>query len=126
MGTDLEKDVWERLERGRLEWLNAVGHAHQLKVTLRGAVEADDGTEGDVSDAMMVWMYALALNIPALKPAAERWADKVEMEDRTRPLQGYKPDKWDARTEEWRAVDLAVQEAAEMGGMDDIKVAWKA
>jgi hypothetical protein len=113
------------LEKGRLEWLNAASHAHQIKLTLRSAVEGDSGTEGDVSDAMMVWMYALALNIPSLSAVADKWANKVEMEDRTRPLLGYKADKWDPRTEEWRAVDLGVQEAAEMGGMDDIKAAWE-
>jgi hypothetical protein len=81
-GTDLEKDVWEKLESGRMEWLQAAGNAHTIKVTLRAAVEADGEAVGDVRDAMMVWMYALALNIKSLAGAVNKWAAKVEMEVR--------------------------------------------
>lgn len=126
VGSDLE-EIWKTLEQGRMEWLRAVTAAHPLKVILKEALTKDDAiaNEGDVSDAMMVWIYALCINVNSLLPVADKWATKVKMPERRNPLKGYQADKWDPRKEEWRPLDLGAQEAAERGGTT-IKEAWGA
>ena len=66
VGTDLQS-MWLGLEEGRIEWLTAVSAAHNIKVVLKTAVEKDGGSVGDTSDAMMVWIYAICINVPRLK-----------------------------------------------------------
>ena len=128
VGSDLD-EIWMTLENGRLEWLNAAAHAHGMKTTLKAALENECGdgipTEGDTSDAMMIWMYCLSLNIPSLERERVAWQRVVKMVDPTRPLVGYRAELWDARREEWRPLDLGVQAAAERGG-SSIQEAWKA
>ncbi len=114
-GTNLQ-EMWEGLERGRMTWLMASSRAHNMKVLLRDAVIKDGDTDGDRSDAMMIWIYALALNLPNLKEFAEKWASAVEMEDPTQPLLGHVTQKWDPRRPEWRALDVGAQDAAEKAG----------
>eukprot|EP00566_Odontella_aurita_P016635 CAMPEP_0113543626 /NCGR_PEP_ID=MMETSP0015_2-20120614/10260_1 /TAXON_ID=2838 /ORGANISM="Odontella" /LENGTH=254 /DNA_ID=CAMNT_0000443801 /DNA_START=132 /DNA_END=899 /DNA_ORIENTATION=- /assembly_acc=CAM_ASM_000160 len=124
-GSDLD-DILRTLEDGRMEWLGAASAAHRIKVTLRVALAKDDkSTEGDESDAKMVWIYALCASIPSLRKKAAEWGRVVEMKDPTRPLEGYKADLWDCRREEWRPLDLGAQEAAERGG-STLDEAWKA
>mmetsp|Transcript_20375 Transcript_20375/g.40352 ORF Transcript_20375/g.40352 Transcript_20375/m.40352 type:complete len:230 (+) Transcript_20375:90-779(+) len=116
VGSDLD-DIWMTLEKGRLEWLGALNSAHKLKVTLKEALEKDsERTEKDEVDAKMVWMYALSLSIPELKDESEAWARVVHMEDRMNPLKSYNVDHWDCKKDEWAALDLGVQAAAERGG----------
>ena len=127
VGSDLD-EIWQTLEDGRMQWLTAASAAHSLKATLQAGLGHQCGgapTEGDVSDAMMLWMYALSLNLPGLQAEKEAWQEVVKMEDATRPLVGYKADLWDARRAEWAPLDLGVQAAAEAGG-SNIKEAWKA
>ena len=122
VGTDLEA-IWMGLETGRLEWLAAASASHGIKTTLRAAVEKGGGGEGEESDAKMVWMYSLALSIPAMQLEAASWATAVGMSDKTAPLEGYDRDKWDSRRAAWRPLDVGVQEAAERGG-EAIEEAW--
>jgi hypothetical protein len=49
----------------------------------------------------------------------------VNMEDKTNPLKNYDVDLWDCRHDEWRPLDLGVQEAAERGG-SLFRDAWEA
>lgn len=124
VGSDLDS-IWMGLERGRLEWLAACRGAHYIKTTLKAGLERDsDATEGDVSDAKMIWIYALATSIPALQDAASVWQGVVELKDRTKPLVGYNETLWDCRKPEWEPLDLGVQAAAERGG-SSIDEAWK-
>eukprot|EP00588_Corethron_pennatum_P029148 CAMPEP_0194323856 /NCGR_PEP_ID=MMETSP0171-20130528/26005_1 /TAXON_ID=218684 /ORGANISM="Corethron pennatum, Strain L29A3" /LENGTH=183 /DNA_ID=CAMNT_0039082597 /DNA_START=57 /DNA_END=608 /DNA_ORIENTATION=+ len=78
VGSDLD-GIWSTLEVGRLEWLGAAGAAHGTKTTLRTALDHQCGgaTEGDASDARMIWMYALSLSIPLLVQEAEVWRRAV-------------------------------------------------
>jgi len=125
VGSDLEA-IWACLEKGRLEWLAAASAAHPIKMTLLEALAEDKGaTDGDVSDAKMVWIYALALSIPALQEAADVWRMTVGMKDKARPLVGYDPTLWDPRKPEWAPLDLGAQAAAERGG-SCIEEAWAA
>eukprot|EP00553_Chaetoceros_curvisetus_P004283 CAMPEP_0204630758 /NCGR_PEP_ID=MMETSP0717-20131115/21173_1 /ASSEMBLY_ACC=CAM_ASM_000666 /TAXON_ID=230516 /ORGANISM="Chaetoceros curvisetus" /LENGTH=71 /DNA_ID=CAMNT_0051648125 /DNA_START=75 /DNA_END=287 /DNA_ORIENTATION=+ len=57
-------------------------------------------TEGDVSDAKMLWMYALSLSIPSLEKEVDVWGKVAKMPDKTRPLVGYVPELWDCRKDE--------------------------
>merc|ERR1712050_117380 len=72
VGSDLA-GIWKGLAVGRLEWLSATSATHQLKSTLRDALkddaEKDDGEvlQGDLNDAKMVWMYAMASQLPPCK-----------------------------------------------------------
>mmetsp|Transcript_638 Transcript_638/g.907 ORF Transcript_638/g.907 Transcript_638/m.907 type:complete len:255 (+) Transcript_638:272-1036(+) len=123
-------DIWLTLEKGRLEWLGACTGAHNLKVTLKEALEkekGDNGTvpEGDISDAKMVWIYALCISIPSLQDTAQTWQSVVQMKDKTQPLLDYNATLWDCRKEEWKPLDLGVQAAAERGG-STLKEAWDA
>eukprot|EP00980_Cylindrotheca_fusiformis_P014173 scaffold3720_cov141-Cylindrotheca_fusiformis.AAC.12 len=124
--SDIE-GLWMRLETGRLEWLNAVNGAHSVKVLLKEGLEKDGASNsvGDVSDAKMIWIYCLALNIPRMKDFVSKWSEVVQLQDLTRPLVGYKPQLWDARHDAWRAVDIGAQVAAEKGG-SSIEEAWNA
>lgn len=127
VGSDLDA-IWMTLENGRMNWLEAASAAHSIKVMLQTGLENQCGgtpTEGDVSDAKMIWMYALSLNLPGLQAERGAWQKVVKMEDGTRPLVGYKAELWDARLPEWAPLDLGVQAAAEAGG-SNIEEAWKA
>ena len=129
VGSDLES-LWMGLETGRLEWLAAASSAHEIKTRLRamlveGAGDGGVPSEGDVSDAKMVWMYSLALSLPSLGRVREKWREAVRMPDAHRPLAGYVPELWDPRREEWRPLDLGVQRAAEAGG-SSVEEAWLA
>lgn len=125
VSSDLD-EIWMTLENGRLEWLAAASGAHRMKTLLKGALENQCGgvpTEGDISDAKMVWMYALSLSIPSLKNLAETWQKLVEMPDKLLPLIGYKAELWDCRKSEWASIDRGVQAAAERGG-STLEEAW--
>ena len=126
VGSDLN-GIWKTLEQGRMEWLRAVNAAHPLKVVLKEALKNDHAEQsaGDVSDAMMVWIYALCININSLLPAANDWANLVGMTHKRNPLQDYQAEKWDPRRDEWRPLDIGAQEAAERGGTT-LKEAWDA
>lgn len=126
VGSDLE-GIWMTLEQGRLNWLKAASGAHGIKMTLRNQLKKDNAMEsaGDVSDAKMIWIYSLCLNIESLSAAALAWAKLVQLPDPTKPLVGYKPELWDARKDEWRPLDSGAQAAAEAGG-SNIKEAWNA
>ncbi|KAL3915164.1 MAG: hypothetical protein SGILL_005774 [Bacillariaceae sp.] len=126
VGSDIDR-IWLTLEQGRLEWLRAVNAAHPLKVMLKDALKNDSATSsaGDVSDAMMVWIYALCINIEELLPVANNWALMVGMIEKRNPLKGYQAEKWDPRKEEWRPLDLGAQTAAERGGTT-LQEAWEA
>jgi hypothetical protein len=125
VGSDLDS-IWMTLETGRLEWLGALNAAHPLKLILKDALNKDGSrTEKDEVDAKMVWMYALSLSIPKLSEAAETWSKAVNMDDKMNPLKNYNVDLWDCRKEEWRPLDLGVQEAAESGG-SSVEAAWNA
>ena len=125
IGSDLD-NIWITLENGRLEWLGALNSAHPLKAVLKDALKKDDNkTEKDEIDAKMVWMYALSLSIPRLKDVSEAWSKVVNMEDEMNPLKSYNVDIWDCRKDEWRPLDLGVQEAAERGG-SSVNDAWNA
>ena len=118
--------IWKTLQDGRMEWLQAINGAQSIKELLQEMLRRDKATTsvGDVSDAKMIWMYALSLNIPALKAEREAWASKVQMKDPLRPLVQYKADLWDARLDEWRSLDLGIQAAADRGG-SNIEDVWK-
>ncbi|KAL7451822.1 hypothetical protein ACHAWC_006174 [Mediolabrus comicus] len=125
VGSDLN-NIWQTLETGRLEWLGAVAAAHPLKVILKEALSKDKNrTEKDVVDMKMVYIYALSLSIESLANEAEAWRKAVRMENKTNPLQNYNGDLWDPRKDEWRPLDLGVQEAAERGG-SSFEAAWDA
>ena len=125
VGSDL-KTIWEGLETGRLEWLNAVARAHALKVKLKDALKRDgDSGEGDVQAAKMVWMYAVALNVPRLEKATPKWAEVAKITTPESPLVGYNSKLWDCRLPEWKPVDIGVQAAAERGGTN-LDEAWSA
>ena len=117
--------MWLPLETGRIEWLRAINAAHVIKTNLRDALREHEGKEGDVSDGLMVYMYCLALSIPALQLEAAAWASAVGMNDTGQPLLGYKPALWDPRRVEWKPLDLGVQGAAERGG-SAVQDAWNA
>ena len=73
VGSDLDA-IWMTLENGRTQWLEAASAAHSLKTMLQTGLENQCGgapTEGDVSDAKMIWMYALSLNVPSLQAERE-------------------------------------------------------
>ncbi len=125
VGSDIE-GIWMTLENGRLEWLQAVSASHGIKTTLKRALDNQCGgaMDGDISDAKMIWMYALSLSIPSLIQEREAWKKIVEIVDESRPLVGYKVELWDARKNEWAALDRGVQAAAERGG-SSIDEAWK-
>ena len=79
VGSDLE-GIWQTLEQGRLIWLKAASAAHDIKMTLRNQLKKDNAmnSPGDVSDAKMIWIYSLGLNIETLKAAAITWAKVVQ------------------------------------------------
>ena len=81
--------------------------------------------EGDVSDAKMIWIYALALSIPSLEQSVETWRKQVQIKEeaRTRSLLEYKPELWDCRKKQWAPLDRGVQTAAERGG-SSLEEAW--
>lgn len=128
VGSDLA-GIWKGLAVGRLEWLAATSATHQLKATLREALQmdADDGggevLEGDVSDAKMVWMYAMASQLPPCKEVAKAWEAAAKIDVPLQPLEGYREELWDARRPEWAPLDLAVQAAAERAGTS-LDEAW--
>lgn len=117
VGSDLD-GIWKTLETGRLEWVTAVSGGHSLKTLLKGGLDnACNATEGDISDAKMIWIYGLCLNLtPELKTAAAAWAKIVQMPQPKSPMMGYRPEFWDPRKDEWRPLDLGAQAAAERGG----------
>ena len=124
VGSDLG-GIWATLERGRLEWLSAVSTAHPIKVVLKEALDGESGaTDGDVSDAKMVWIYAICLSVPSLAVAVEKWRRVVKMGERNNPLKGYNAALWDCRKDEWSPLDLGAQAAAEGGG-SSLEEAWK-
>lgn len=124
--SDIE-GIWMTLETGRLVWLTAVNGAHSVKVLLKEGLTKDEASTsaGDVSDAKMIWIYCLCLNIPRQKEYVEKWSETVQLQDKTRPLVGYKPELWDPRKDEWRPLDIGAQVAAEKGG-SSIEEAWNA
>ncbi|KAL3781584.1 hypothetical protein HJC23_007104 [Cyclotella cryptica] len=125
VGSDLD-DIWMTLEAGRLEWLGALNSAHPLKVILKDALKNDnERTKKDEVDAKMVWMYALSLSVPKLSEVSETWRKAVNMDDKMNPLKNYNVDLWDCRKDEWKLLDLGVQEAAERGG-SSVNDAWEA
>lgn len=126
VGSNLE-EIWMTLENGRLEWLAAVSAAHQIKTMLKTALDNTCGgaMDGDISDAKMIWMYAISLSIPCLKTERDAWKNVAKVKDEIRPLVGYDPELWDARKPEWAPLDRGVQAAAERGG-SSIDEAWKA
>lgn len=125
VNSDLE-GLWGTLERGRLEWLGALAAAHPIKSVLKTAIEQDAAsTDGDASDAKMIWIYSLSLSIPQLKDAAAAWAKSCAMVDPNQPLRGYAAEQWDARKPEWRPLDIGAQEAADRGGAS-LEEAWRA
>jgi len=125
VGSDLDS-IWNTLEDGRLQWLGALNSAHTIKATLKDALDKDaNKTEKDIVDAKMIYIYALALSIPSLNEAVEAWCKIVKMNDKTQPLKNYNAELWDCRREEWRPLDLGVQEAAERGGSSFIDT-WEA
>lgn len=124
VGSNLD-DIWMTLEKGRLEWLAAASAAHRIKVTLKTALDNQCGggaMEGDISDAKMIWMYAISISIPSLEKEREAWTGVVQMPDKSRPLVGYKADLWNNR-DIWAPLDVGVQNAAERGG-SSIDEAW--
>lgn len=130
VATDMNSDldaIWSTLETGRLEWLRALNSAHPLKVILKDALKKDNNsTEKDEMDSKMIYIYTLSLSLPALKDTtSEAWRKLVQMEDKTNPLKNYNGDLWDCRKEEWKPLDLGVQEAAERGG-SSFADAWEA
>ena len=125
VGSNLD-NIWMTLEIGRLEWLGALNSAHPLKVILKDALKKDDKREDkDDVDAKMIWMYALSLSLPKLSEESEAWANIVNIQDKMNPLKGYKVELWDCRKDEWRPLDLGVQDAAERGG-SSVNDAWDA
>lgn len=132
VGSDLA-GIWKGLAVGRLEWLAATSAVHPLKLFLREALEKDaenscdgrDGVlEGDLSDARMVWMYALGTQLPPCKEVAAAWASVAGVVEPAQPLDGYKEELWDSRRPEWAPLDLAIQAAAERAGTS-LDEAWR-
>mmetsp|Transcript_37810 Transcript_37810/g.80771 ORF Transcript_37810/g.80771 Transcript_37810/m.80771 type:complete len:237 (+) Transcript_37810:73-783(+) len=126
VNSDLD-DIWMTLEKGRLEWLGALNSSHPLKVILKDALKLDkNSTDRDQMEAKMIYMYALSLSLPAIDETAKVcWRKIVNMEDDMNPLKNYNGELWDPRKEEWRPLDLGVQEAAERGG-STFNDAWEA
>ena len=126
VGSDLE-GIWRTLETGRLEWLRAVDGACSVRDLLRGALEKDGALDspGDVSDAKMVWIYGLSLNVPELCGSAAVWSSVVQMSRPAQPLVGYDAALWDPRSEDWRPLDMGVQAAVERGG-SNLEDVWNA
>lgn len=128
VGSDLE-GIWKTLEDGRMNWLAAVSNAHPIKVLLQNALAENESTEGDTTDAMMVWIYSICVTLsetsPTLRTAVEDWMVAVDMPEKTNPLKGYREELWDPRRDEWRPLDLGAQAAAEAGGANLLE-AWKA
>lgn len=125
VNSDLD-GIWMSLENGRMEWLGALNSAHSLKVILKDALKYDNGrTEKDEMDSKMIYIYALSLSILALAESSEAWRKIVKMEDKTNPLKNYSGDMWDCRKDEWRPLDLGVQNAAERAG-SSFNEAWEA
>ena len=120
-------DLWMTLETGRLEWLQAVSAAHSIKLLLREGLRKENSnpSQGDISDAKMIWIYALCCTIPSLQANAVQWAKVVQMPNPKAPLVGYQPELWDPRKEEWRPLDVGAQAAAERGG-STLEQAWEA
>ena len=129
IATEVNSDldgIWSTLENGRLEWLGALNSAHPLKVILKDALKKDSNrTEKDQMEAKMIYMYALSLSIPALEEPSKAWRGVVKMEDETNPMKNYNADLWDCMSDEWRPLDLGVQEAADRGG-SSFNDAWEA
>ena len=117
--------IWKTLEDGRMEWLEAINGAEPLKSILLKMLKRDSAANsvGDVNDAKMIWIYSLSCNLPGLRAAREQWAETVEMKDPLRPLLKYQAQLWDARHENWRALDIGVQAAAERGG-SSVDAVW--
>eukprot|EP00928_Gymnodinium_smaydae_P041182 TRINITY_DN27878_c0_g1_i1.p1 TRINITY_DN27878_c0_g1~~TRINITY_DN27878_c0_g1_i1.p1 ORF type:complete len:257 (-),score=66.04 TRINITY_DN27878_c0_g1_i1:50-820(-) len=123
--------IWKTLAVGRLEWLAATSATNQLRVTLRKALDEDATTDGgdgqvaagDLNDAKMVWMYALASQLPPCKETAAAWQAAAQIKDPLQPLEGFDPERWDPRLPEWASLDLAVQAAAERAGTS-LDEAW--
>lgn len=123
VGSNLD-EIWSTLETGRLEWLGAVSSAHKIKCLLKEGLQKDrQHANGDVSDAKMIWIYALSLSIPQLKETSEAWRNAVKMEDGNNPMKGYDAKLWDSRRDEWKPLDLGLQAAADKGG-SSIQEAW--
>ena len=147
VGSDLDS-IWKTLEDGRLVWIRAVTAAHPMKLILKHALKENntENNPGDVSDAMMVWIYCLCINLIVSKSETKsepstvvdanenvndnndrsillqlqndvnQWCIAVNMKDKYNPLQGYQSELWDPRRDEWRSLDIGAQEAAERGG----------
>ena len=95
MGSDL-KAIWEGLETGRLDWLNAAARAHALKVKLRDALKRDKNSgEGECRPRNGMDVRA-ALNVPGLKQATQKWAEVAKIETMESPLVGYQSSLWTA------------------------------
>jgi len=126
IGSDLE-GIWKALEVGRLEWLHAIDGAHSIKKLLKQGLEKENAlnSPGDVSDAKMIWIYGLSLNVSVLSEAAAQWSSIVQMSNPTQPLVGYDATLWDSRKDEWGPLDLGVQAAAERGG-STLEDTWNA
>eukprot|EP00930_Biecheleria_cincta_P092246 TRINITY_DN82090_c0_g1_i1.p1 TRINITY_DN82090_c0_g1~~TRINITY_DN82090_c0_g1_i1.p1 ORF type:complete len:254 (-),score=65.84 TRINITY_DN82090_c0_g1_i1:35-796(-) len=128
VGSDLD-GIWKKLAVGRLEWLAATSATHQLKTTLRDSLKADADKDGgevfdkDSNDAKMVWIYAMASQLPPCKEAAKTWESVAKISSPLQPLEGFTEELWDARRPEWADLDLAVQEAAERAGTS-LDEAW--
>lgn len=119
------KGIWKTLEEGRLEWIKAVNGAHPIKELLKKTLAEKDSMEGDVSDAKMIWIYGVSLNLKQLQVHAATWARVAKIPNPTQPLIGYNEKLWDPRLDEWRPLDLGVQAAAERGG-STLEEAWNA
>ena len=139
VGSDLDS-IWNTLENGRMVWIRAVNAAHPIKLILKHALKENntENSPGDVSDAMMVWIYCLCINLVVrvevgisetetesstvdetlilLKNDVNQWIIAVNIKDKYNPLQGYQSELWDPRINEWRSLDIGVQDAAERGG----------
>eukprot|EP00585_Thalassiosira_rotula_P025070 CAMPEP_0196237308 /NCGR_PEP_ID=MMETSP0913-20130531/6392_1 /TAXON_ID=49265 /ORGANISM="Thalassiosira rotula, Strain GSO102" /LENGTH=150 /DNA_ID=CAMNT_0041518845 /DNA_START=113 /DNA_END=565 /DNA_ORIENTATION=+ len=130
VATEVNSDldgIWMTLEKGRLEWLGALNSAHPLKVILKDALKNDERTtERDLMEAKMIYIYTLSLSLPAIDETHKAcWRKIVKMEDKLNPLKNYDGDLWDSRKEQWKHLDLGVQEAAERGG-SSFNDAWEA
>jgi hypothetical protein len=124
--SDIE-GIWRTLETGRLVWLTAVSGAHSIKTVLKQGLEKGGAmnSEGDVSDAKMIWIYCICLNIPSLKQFVDAWSQAVKMDDKTKPFVDYKPELWVPKKDQWRPLDIGAQVAAQKGG-SSIEEAWNA
>eukprot|EP00927_Polykrikos_kofoidii_P039966 TRINITY_DN34255_c0_g1_i1.p1 TRINITY_DN34255_c0_g1~~TRINITY_DN34255_c0_g1_i1.p1 ORF type:complete len:269 (-),score=59.24 TRINITY_DN34255_c0_g1_i1:148-867(-) len=128
VGSDLA-GIWKTLAVGRLEWLAATAATHPLKAALRDGLEKDAAKDGgeiheaDVVDAKLVWMYAMASQLPPCKDVAQAWASAVGITNPLQPLEGLKDELWDPRRPEWAPLDLAMQAAADRAGTS-LDEAW--